>query len=143
MFVITDNIIKRPVLFLCLFCSVEREFILNDKTLRQCKIDAQALKMVASGLPVYHVQRVECLCFIQPSLQELAGLFEDELLHAPWRIEPVALRAFYRLQSLFAVNNFRSMALVTLLQLRFYASHHIHLFPDVRKCGGRMKKNDF
>jgi hypothetical protein len=142
MFVITENIMKRPVLFLCLFCSVEREFILNDKIFMQCKIDAQALKTVASGLPVYHVQRVECRCFIQPSLQELARLFEDELLHAPWRIEPMALRASYRLQSLFAVNNFRSMASVTFLQLRFYASHHIHLFPDVRKWG-RMKKNDF
>ena len=73
----------------------------------------------------------------------MARLFEDEVLRSPWRIELMALRAFYRLQSLFVVNNFRSMASVTFLRLRFYASHHIHLFPDVRSVGVEWKRMIF
>jgi hypothetical protein len=109
----------------------------------KCKIDTHALKIVESRLPVCRVQLVYCPGFIKLSVQEMTRLFEDEPLRAPRRSEPMTLRAFYRLQSLFAVNSFRSLTSVTFLQLRFYASHHIHLFPDVRNCGSGMKKNDF
>jgi hypothetical protein len=55
--------------FLCTFCSGGRAFILNDKIFTNCKIDAQALQMVESRLPVYHLHRVYHPGFIKPSVQ--------------------------------------------------------------------------
>jgi hypothetical protein len=108
-----------------------------------CKIDAKALKMVDLRLPVCHLQRVYCPGCIKPSVQSRARRFEDELARAPCRSKSMSLCDICRVQSPFAVNNFRAMTSVTFLQLRFYACHHIHLSSDVRQCGGRMKKNDF